>query len=358
MNTKIITISLIASVMTVFACNHSEKCDNCTDNVNLTSTGIVTEIQTVTYSDISTSSTSLENTSSSQSSTIEIPDSSSGEDSETPFSSSGIIEEYCGDGIKQSNENCDNGIQNKLYDEAIKGDCTVDCNVAFCGDFILNKDEQCDGEKLCNECILCGNSLKEGSEECDDGNATVLDGCNECKIEHVAFVSSEPFTGNLGGITGANQKCQQLANDSFKFGDLKFRAWIADNKFSPYNSFSPDIRNFKGIIRKSNEDIFVDNGWDDLKQDMLYNALNHDEYGNYIDIFDPEDLPFVWSNVGAPPDQQNYCKNGNVSWSSENGIGNIGSVGVTNDQWTFLSELKDLNEIKCSKQHRLYCISQ
>lgn len=355
--------TILTIAINIGACRTSTECHDCTNNLSTSSTEHDTDIYTSTYSDISTSSSS-----STFSSTSIFESTSSGSqgnsESETGEISTGI-KHYCGDAIIDPGETCDNGTQNKALDEALKNDCTIECEKARCGDFRLNKDEECDDDENCNNCVLCGNGIKNETEECDDGNTNLVDGCGEnCKIEHVAFVTSETYTGNLGGFSGADTKCQTLANkasmETMNFGKLKFKAWIADNNKSPIDNFSDELKNFNGIIRKANGEIFVVDGWKGLLKNMLYNALDCDEYGNHIDSFDEKNIPYVWSNVGAPVDQQNYCKGGNnFSWSANFGVGNIGLLGTILKDWTFyVPPLENINEIKCSNQHRLYCISQ
>lgn len=340
-------LSIISLVGFAINCKTSQECNNCTDTSSSSSTGRDTDIQTATYFDISSSSSS--STSSSSTSFT----SSSTEINSSSETSSGILE-FCGDLIINLGEECDNGNENKSYDQAKTGECvSPDCKIATCGDSLRNLDEECDSEKNCNNCIKCGNGIVGGDEECDDGNENTLDGCNNCKIEHVAFVTSDVFSGKLGGVSGANKICQNLADKSLKFGDLKFKAWIEDDNYSPFTTFSVNLRNFKGIIRKVNEDILANSGWEDLKNNTLTSRLNYDEYGNLV-----KNIVHVWSNVGAPVDQQHSCKTGQFSWTNEdpNMFGNIGITEAINKNWTFYD--MEFEEIKCDKQHRLYCFSQ
>jgi len=87
--------------------------------------------------------------------------------------------EYCGDGIVNGEEQCDNGTEANIGGyNGCKEDCTLD---EYCGDGIKNGEEACDngteanigGYNGCKEdCTLdeyCGDGIKNGTEECDDG---------------------------------------------------------------------------------------------------------------------------------------------------------------------------------------------
>jgi cysteine-rich repeat protein len=122
----------------------------------------------------------------------------------------------CGDGRVQAApiglEVCDEGALNGTYNH-----CSWDCNSikgAYCGDGIKNGTEICDGDVETNNvgCALsggymtkktrtcnvtcagwsawgacmptgsCGNGIKDGTEQCDDGNTSDNDSCiNSCK---------------------------------------------------------------------------------------------------------------------------------------------------------------------------------
>lgn len=84
----------------------------------------------------------------------------------------------CGDGVKEGAEECDDG---NAIDEDL---CTANCQKAFCGDGFVSPAELCDpaapGAMGCTEeCTLasCGNGEVEGVEQCDDGNEIDTDEC-------------------------------------------------------------------------------------------------------------------------------------------------------------------------------------
>ncbi|HIA01751.1 MAG TPA: DUF4215 domain-containing protein [Myxococcales bacterium] len=102
-------------------------------------------------------------------------------------------EAICGDGVQHWGEQCDDG---NLDD----GDgCDADCTVSkdSDGDGIVDSLDNCpqienpeqgdrDNDGLGDSCDTqdCGNTLLEGSEECDDGNLDANDGCSElCVVE-------------------------------------------------------------------------------------------------------------------------------------------------------------------------------
>lgn len=99
---------------------------------------------------------------------------------------------FCGDGIPDPGEECDNGSDNADFNS-----CTSLCKNNFCGDGHLHLNvEECDNgtnngkhickaeyQSTCNDCSLqcknltasggyCGNGIKESNEQCD-GNDTV-----------------------------------------------------------------------------------------------------------------------------------------------------------------------------------------
>jgi hypothetical protein len=99
---------------------------------------------------------------------------------------------YCGDGIVESPEQCDQGSANKK-DAYGKGLCTTDCkNAPYCGDGIIN-----------------------GVEVCDNGGSgsTDLGACNpECtgyyEKKIIQPTGGQLYSTDLGGPAGADGICQ------------------------------------------------------------------------------------------------------------------------------------------------------
>jgi cysteine-rich repeat protein len=101
----------------------------------------------------------------------------------------------CGNGLREWSEQCDEGAEN-----ADDRTCTASCNVAICGDgLLLPMVESCDDGNRDDDdgcpadCAVCGDGVAQASESCDDGNAVFDDGCNDCKLpgEEVQTILAE-----------------------------------------------------------------------------------------------------------------------------------------------------------------------
>lgn len=216
-------------------------------------------------------------------------------------SSTTAAEPFCGDGVVDEGEECDDG-KNGDQDDG----CTDECRHPACGDGYVQKElnEQCDdgndddNDACLNSCLkaTCGDGVvQEGVEDCDDGNTNNSDSClancahatcgdgfiqtgieecddwtdngdgNRCSIqchrERFLFVTSALFQGNLAtddippqlarpGLPLADAYCQYLAEHAFpswkasEFDGVfvegfngAYRAWLSDSQSSPSTRF-------------------------------------------------------------------------------------------------------------------------
>jgi hypothetical protein len=164
----------------------------------------------------------------------------------------------CGDGIHDPGEQCDDGEANNN-----NAFCTVQCNVNVCGD-----GHKFDGVELCDEgtaannddyghfcgadCtpgIFCGDGLTQHTEgeECDDGpNNGMLEMGTACDgVCHIvglrAFITQEAFTGDLGGLEGADEKCQVAAFTAGIPAPESFHAVLSTGTLSANDRLTPLI---------------------------------------------------------------------------------------------------------------------
>jgi hypothetical protein len=177
----------------------------------------------------------------------------------------------------------------------------------------------------------------------------------EAELFKKVFVTSEIFTANLGGISGADDKCNDAAAAAGLPGTYK--AWISDSSTSPSISFTRFTQPYV-LVDASNTRI-ADN-WTDLttcdegSDQCLDNPINVDENGTVLS--DPVDSNRpVWTNTltdGAvdETDTDLNCNNFN------SGVGSLalaGDYASTIFRWTerFLS-------LSCGLEARLYCFEQ
>ena len=115
------------------------------------------------------------------------------------FNAKNETQPLCGDSIVQNGEQCDDGNLNN------SDGCNNQCILEFCGDGIKQDNEFCDdgnnvnGDGCSAQCNLeiCGDGIIQSPETCDDGNQNNTDSCrNDCTI---------PICGD--GIKDVNESC-------------------------------------------------------------------------------------------------------------------------------------------------------
>ncbi len=124
----------------------------------------------------------------------------------------------CGDGyIQKGVEECDDGGKNA--DDAA---CSKSCKIARCGDGVVQSGEECDdgnknnNDECTNACTQtkCGDGIVQTGEECDDGNKNNNDECtNTCKLnvcgDGYVFVGVEECDdGNKNDNDGCSNQCK------------------------------------------------------------------------------------------------------------------------------------------------------
>jgi fibro-slime domain-containing protein len=130
-----------------------------------------------------------------------------------------VLPHYCGDGSVDSayGEACDKGADNKAAGAYGPELCTTDCTpVAYCGDGTKNGPEQCDDgvnngtpSSSCDTACLfkCGNAVLEAGEQCDLGSAKNIGGYDGCN----ANCTRGPYCGD--GVKEGPEQCDDGKND-------------------------------------------------------------------------------------------------------------------------------------------------
>jgi hypothetical protein len=122
----------------------------------------------------------------------------------------------------------------------------------------------------------CGDGVVQGSEECDDGKDETDNGCEKCAfVPRLVFASKGIFDIPFS-IIGADKTCHNQAG----YGDLpnadKFKAWISFGDSSPSTRFDTD---FIGPYVLVDGTVVVRAGWVDLTDGTLEHGINLDQDG-------------------------------------------------------------------------------
>ena len=189
-------------------------------------------------------------------------------------------------------------------------------------------------------------------EDCDDSNIVDNDLCNNTCKENPkrVFVTSQMYTGNLGGLVGADQKCQQLAVSAGLLGT--YMAWLSDDTGSPSSRMNK--ANVPYVLVNGTK---IANNWDDLIDGDLLSGLNLTETGGAAPVGNTVcnggGERTVWSSTGIHGDlwlPNNSCTN----WTANTGMAHWGNADQTGPGWT-----ESCNGVPgCSQLSPVYCVQQ
>ena len=162
------------------------------------------------------------------------------------------------------------------------------------------------------------------------------------------FVTSQVFTGDLGGLDGADAKCQAAAQAADLSGT--FRAWLSSSTVSALERFVHSGVPYRLVNGKE-----IASNWDDLTDGTLAMGIDVSELkgapGKGTHTCMPDSLSIVWTGTketGAPVGGEYFCD----GWVSPTGSGYAGAAGSADSTWT-------ANCLpQCSDQAALYCVEQ
>lgn len=158
------------------------------------------------------------------------------------------------------------------------------------------------------------------------------------------FVTSTTYNGNLGGLAGADAKCQSRA-DAANLGGT-WKAWLGDGTGSPSSRFIKSTNAYKRIDGQ-----LIANNWNDLVDGNLQNPILVSEFGSNFNSQ-------VWTNTKIDGTVK-YTGNASCNnWTSNaaNGLDfSTNGISSRNDfNWTDTSG----SSLPCNSIIRLYCFEQ
>ncbi|MBK7825531.1 MAG: DUF4215 domain-containing protein [Nannocystis sp.] len=190
---------------------------------------------------------------------------------------------------------------------------------------------------------MCGDGVVEGDETCDDGNATPDDGCQECARDSIIFITSEVYQGfALGGLDGADLRCQSLAAKAGLERFLTFKAWLS----TPSISVGDRLLHSRGRYVLVNGLVVAQN-WDALTSGTIETTITVDEHSQTQDTR-------AWTGTlasGEPALGSEFCED----WDDDSGLLKFGGTGLsvnTDAAWSFFEHGP------CFSELRLYCVEQ
>ncbi|HMV69655.1 MAG TPA: DUF4215 domain-containing protein, partial [Myxococcota bacterium] len=248
----------------------------------------------------------------------------------------------CGDGYLADGEACDDG--NDVDTDA----CTSVCQPAACGDGFIQPGEACDDGNAVNtdactgacELAACGDGFVQAGEACDDGNAVDTDACsNACQAQGAltVFVTSQAWTGSLGGVAGADAKCQAAAQAGGRSGT--FVAFLSTSGLNAKDRVEDtEYRRFDGTV--------VAPDLAGLTTNNLSAAVLTDEFGAAT----PSDTFDTWTGTNYQGLWFGSSNDDCSGWSTAAGNGITGGSHRTEQVlW------KAWNREACTNLRRLYC---
>jgi hypothetical protein len=159
------------------------------------------------------------------------------------------------------------------------------------------------------------------------------------------FITSTSYTGNLGGLSGADALCQGRANAASLGGTWK--AWLSSTTTSAASRLAQSSGPYVTL-----GGVILANNWADLTDGNLNININKTEL-NTSPTVTYSGYPAVWSNtLGNGNSSTNDCSN----WSSASGsldsyVG-LSFIGVSTNEWTRWTG------VQCSIPQGLYCFEQ
>ena len=222
--------------------------------------------------------------------------------------------------------------------EPLTTTCAGRCGLATnkCGDPV-----NCGG---CSGTDICCNGA------CCDGCCGTNGSCGAC----LAFVTSSEHKGNLGGLGGADEICQNLADNAPTPLPGSYKAWLSIGTGageSPSTRFRQSGRSYVRVDGETIADSFAD-----LTDGTIDNPIIIMENGEQVPP--PSGNVLIWTNTGKDGAETSVSPRDCNHWTSvdPDDLGKLGMSDpiVTDEAWTDLFSVETCD----SPGVRLYCFQQ
>lgn len=171
------------------------------------------------------------------------------------------------------------------------------------------------------------------------------------------FVTSEKYSGNLGGISGANNKCQARAQAAANINTLTlrsgyiFKAWLSDNS----TNAKDNIHSTLDLPYRLLDGTLIANNMADLTDGTIYTTDLIRSKINLTELKSTIGDDYVWTKTLVNGTKVTAWDRDCLNWttsasSSTDSTGDTGKTDYVMRYWTY-SQVS----ILCSNQARLYC---
>ncbi len=246
----------------------------------------------------------------------------------------------CGDGIVDADEACDDGLAGNDDSRFCKADCTLNlCGDGklfvgweLCDDGVANSDEYgslCG--KQCEPGARCGdNKLQPEFETCDlgldnedpkgDEQEIVCDAtCTAQRLR--GFVTKDSYSGDLGGLSGADLKCRAAAKAAGLAEPERFHAFLSSGDITATKRFEKVPASLPYVLVTGKK--FADNFTALIETGPLGEGISVTEHG--VTLYDGNVATNTQpGGISFGPDH--HCQ----SWTSAKGehLARVGHSGV------------------------------
>jgi|WetSurSiteA1Bulk_404760.scaffolds.fasta_scaffold00297_5 hypothetical protein len=179
-----------------------------------------------------------------------------------------------------------------------------------------------------------------------------------CDCYKIIFVSSASYDGNLGGLVGADSKCQGLALAAGLPGI--YRAWLSDATAGPVTRFTHKNYPYKRV-----DGVVIAISWSDLVDGSIMNPIAVTETGGAWSDDGGTDLVWTYTRTNGNPggwyNDETWGWYGDPNlmcggwWSNlADKFGISGTAQGVDSTWSVYYD----RMITCNRVARLYCVQQ
>jgi hypothetical protein len=155
------------------------------------------------------------------------------------------------------------------------------------------------------------------------------------------FVTSSTYTGNLGGLDGADAKCNALAEEAELPGTYK--AWLSTTTVNAKDRIADSTLGFQRVDGE-----MIAANLSDLIDWEILNPISRDEYDATV-------TTSVWTGTNESGNKisTSTCQDWTYELSDLGGGSACGNSGASDFRWTF-----SIASYTCGTMRPFYCIQQ